>query len=94
MQHYHITIPIDPLTDQPESPEIDREALPIGEQIGDEIRCYKSWKTPLGNLIAARLETLLEEVVATGATTVDEFESRSEILDSWFVPPAREEVFA
>jgi hypothetical protein len=63
------------------STDADGRPLSLAEAVDCEANAYRSWGTPVGDLLARQLERLAQLIRWTGATTPEDYEARMEVWD-------------
>ena len=64
-------------------PTLGPEDFDLADEIEQEIRSYVDQGTPAAMLIAEQLREIVAEIRFTGARTIEEFESRRELMLAW-----------
>jgi hypothetical protein len=55
----------------------------LAELVEQEGMAYAAWGSNLGRLLSETMAELARKIRQTGATTVDEYEARAELLEQW-----------
>lgn len=55
----------------------------LAELVEQEGLAYAAWGTNLGRLLSETMTELARKIRLTGATTVDEYEARIELMEQW-----------